>query len=64
MRTMRNQFTELKKRYGSHGKVAELIGISPRQYARIRRGEFPLKKAVAFLMEDLLRRAALKELIE
>jgi len=49
-----NTFNQLKKKYKTHQRVAELLGISPRQYARIRKGEFPIKKGIARLIEDLL----------
>jgi len=57
---MDKQFTELRRIYKTHSKVAFLLGISSRQYARIRAGEYRLRKPMAFMIENLLRVENLK----
>lgn len=51
---MDKRLEELKRIYKTHGKVAELLGIGPRQYARIRRGEYHIKKSMNFMIDELL----------
>jgi hypothetical protein len=51
---MKKQFVELKKKYGTHTKVANLLGITPRHYVRIRDGSTPPKKSIQFMIDHLL----------
>lgn len=54
---MKQEFVELKKKYGSHSRVAILLGITPRHYVRLRNGETKAKKSILFLIEHLLKSA-------
>ncbi len=51
---MKQEFIELKKKYKTHGRVALLLGITPRHYVRIRDGTTPPKKSISFMIQHLL----------
>ena len=44
----------LEKIFGNHTKVAEELGITPRQYRNIRTGKSKLKKTISRLMDFLI----------
>jgi hypothetical protein len=41
---METTFKELQIKFGNHTKVAEIIGLTPRQYRRLRHGKCKLKQ--------------------
>ena len=47
------QIERLRRIYGSHAKAAQALGISPRHYARIRRGEHVTPMVVSFVHKIL-----------
>ena len=47
---MENLYEKLKVKFGDHSKVALALGLTPRQYRRIRSGESGLKETLRHLM--------------
>ena len=50
-----DQIKELKRRYGTHGQVANELGVTPRHYLRIRRGKH-VTPTVLMLIERILEK--------
>lgn len=51
---MSEEYQKLKAKYKTHTKVAELLGMTPRHYVRIRRGEVKPKKSLRYMIRHLL----------
>ncbi len=58
---MKTSYQKLHRLYGSHWRVADALGISSRQYSRIRMGHCKPKRALEHLMDVLIKEGMILE---
>lgn len=55
METMRMEFEQLQKKFGSHSEAARQLGISIRHYARIRAGDCAHPLTMRVIREEIAK---------